>query len=87
MNDCSNSIKLIYPYLDGELDTKGSALVQAHIRECVQCRETFADEQEFLELVRVCARSSHNFEQRFLGGELVRRKSSTYIPHTEGGIQ
>ncbi len=53
MDDCSSSIKLIYPYLDGELDTKGSAMVQAHIRECAPCREAFAAEQEFLELVRM----------------------------------
>jgi predicted anti-sigma-YlaC factor YlaD len=60
MDDCSSSIKLISPYLDGALDTTGSALVQAHIRDCAPCREAFAAEQEFLELVRVCARSSRN---------------------------
>lgn len=57
MDDCSSCIKLIYPYLDGELNAKGLALVQAHIRECAQCRETFAAELEFLELVHECARS------------------------------
>ncbi len=34
MDDCLSSIKLIYRYLDGELDTKGSFMVQPHIRGC-----------------------------------------------------
>jgi predicted anti-sigma-YlaC factor YlaD len=68
MDDCSSGIKLISLYLDGELDMKGSALVQAHIRDCAPCREAFAAEQEFLELVRACARPSRN-ERGGKGGD------------------
>ena len=63
MDDCSNSIKLIYLYLDGELHAKDAAPVQAHIQRCASCRETFAAEQEFLELWRVtrtCAGAGRN---------------------------
>jgi predicted anti-sigma-YlaC factor YlaD len=68
MDDCSSGIKLISLYLDGELDMKGSALVQAHIRDCAPCREAFAAEQEFLELVRACVRPSRN-ERGGKGGD------------------
>jgi len=68
MDDCSSGIKLISLYLDGELDMKGSALVQAHIRDCAPCREAFAAEQEFLELVRACARPSRS-ERGGTGGD------------------
>ena len=54
---CREVFARLSAYLDGELNAKGLALVQAHIRECAQCRETFAAELEFLELVRDCARS------------------------------
>ncbi len=52
MRTCQDFMKSIYAFLDGELDVQGTARVQSHLRECTGCREAFAVEGTFLELIR-----------------------------------
>ena len=49
MYDCQTLMKLLYPYLDGELDIKESLRVQEHLQECPYCAEVFRQEREFLQ--------------------------------------
>jgi anti-sigma factor RsiW len=48
---CPSMMKLMTPYLDGELDVKESLRVDAHLQECEECRETFLADKEFLTIV------------------------------------
>ncbi len=52
MYDCQTILKLLYPYLDGELDVKESIRVQSHLEECHHCLEIFKREKEFLQTLR-----------------------------------
>ncbi|MGH7272994.1 MAG: anti-sigma factor family protein, partial [Nitrospiria bacterium] len=49
MYDCQTLMKLLYPYLDGELDIKESLRVQEHLEECPYCAEVFRQEKDFLQ--------------------------------------
>lgn len=56
MYDCHTIMKLLYPYLDGELDVKESLRVQAHLKDCQDhCREIFKQEKEFLKALKASA--------------------------------
>jgi anti-sigma factor RsiW len=55
MYDCSTVMKLMHPYLDGELDVKESVLVDEHLQGCEYCREAYLAERAFLALVRSAA--------------------------------
>lgn len=52
MYDCLTIMKLLYPYLDGELDVKESLRVQVHLEECPYCLEVFKYEREFLKTLK-----------------------------------
>lgn len=52
MYDCQTLLKLLYPYLDGELDVKESLRVQSHLEECPYCLEIFKQEKEFLHVIK-----------------------------------
>jgi mycothiol system anti-sigma-R factor len=52
MYDCNSILKLLYPYLDGELDVKECLRVQAHLKECHYCLKIFRQEQKFLQIIR-----------------------------------
>jgi anti-sigma factor RsiW len=52
MYDCHTVLRLLYPYLDGELDIKESLRVQCHLEECYYCREVFKHEKEFLQALK-----------------------------------
>lgn len=52
MYDCETLKKLLYPYLDDELDIKESLRVQVHLEECGRCRRMFESEKRFLEVYR-----------------------------------
>src|SRR3989338_1903119 len=52
MYDCQTLLKLLYPYLDNELDVKESIRVQMHLEECPSCRTIFEKEQVFLAWLR-----------------------------------
>jgi len=48
-----NSLKdLLYPYLNGELDVKEAILVHSHLKKCCDCRNLYAREKEFLDLLK-----------------------------------
>ena len=53
MDECSTIMKLMHPYLDGELDVKDSLCAQAHLECCAPCREVFVTERAFLDLLRM----------------------------------
>ena len=55
MYDCQTLMKLLYPYLDGELDIKESLRVQEHLQECPYCAEVFRQEKEFLQEFKTSA--------------------------------
>ena len=52
MYDCLTAMRLLYPYLDGELDVKESLKVQVHLQECPYCLQSFKRERDFLEVLR-----------------------------------
>ncbi len=43
--DCSRTLHLLYPHLDGELDAKESLLVHEHLDLCPPCRDIFIAER------------------------------------------
>jgi len=55
MYDCQTLMKLLYPYLDGELDIKESLRVQEHLQECPYCAEVFRQEKGFLQELKTSA--------------------------------
>ncbi|HET8761117.1 MAG TPA: zf-HC2 domain-containing protein [Nitrospiria bacterium] len=52
MYTCEGAIRVIYPYLDGELEVEETGRLQIHLQECPCCRAEFASEHSFLDLVR-----------------------------------
>jgi mycothiol system anti-sigma-R factor len=52
MNACDDIEKLLYPYLDGELDIKQNLDVEAHLLHCQNCCELLNEEKRFLSLVK-----------------------------------
>jgi len=48
--DCPKAIKLVYPYLDGELDIEESLRFQFHLKDCSNCQEVLRREREFLQV-------------------------------------
>lgn len=55
MDTCDSIIRLMTPYLDGELDVRESLRVDAHLQECEHCRETFLADKAFLTIVHDAA--------------------------------
>lgn len=49
MYDCPEATKLIYPYLDGELDVEESLRFQFHLKDCPNCQEALRRDGEFLQ--------------------------------------
>lgn len=49
---CVDIEKLLYPYLDGELDIKQNLDVEAHLLHCQACCELLNEEKRFLSLVK-----------------------------------
>jgi anti-sigma factor RsiW len=68
-------IRLIHPYLDGELDVKESIRVQAHLEECERCRLLYQDEKAFLDLLPsgLATRSAPRLARRHISDALSRR--------------
>lgn len=52
MDDCTATVKRMYPHLDGELTPAESLVIDAHLQGCPPCRERFLAEREFLTLFR-----------------------------------
>ncbi len=52
MKNCAYIEKLLYPYLDGELDVKQNLEVEAHILECQECCDLLNEEKRFLSVIQ-----------------------------------
>ncbi len=52
MKDCRHIEKLIYPYLDGELNVSQNLVVEAHILDCRKCCDLLNSEKRFLSLLK-----------------------------------
>ena len=52
MKDCADIERLLYPYLDGELDVKQNLDVEAHILDCQKCCDLFNEEKRFLSVIK-----------------------------------
>jgi mycothiol system anti-sigma-R factor len=52
MNDCADIEKLLYPYLDGELDVKQNMDVEAHLLGCQKCCDLLNEEKRFLSVIK-----------------------------------
>ena len=44
--DCAESLKELYSFLDGELTTERRTHIQVHLDDCLQCYEAFDFEAE-----------------------------------------
>ncbi len=55
MYDCQSILKLLYPYLDGELDVKESLRVQDHLQNCAYCLALFKQEKQYLDTFKKSA--------------------------------
>lgn len=52
MKDCADIEKLMYPYLDGELDVKQNLDVEAHLIRCQKCCDLLNEEKRFLSVIK-----------------------------------
>jgi mycothiol system anti-sigma-R factor len=52
MTDCAFIEKLLYPYLDGELDANQNLEVEAHLLVCQKCSDLLNEEKRFLSLIK-----------------------------------
>lgn len=52
MKSCNQIQKLIYPYLDGELDYVDNVLVEEHILECDDCCDYLNEQKRFLTILQ-----------------------------------
>jgi predicted anti-sigma-YlaC factor YlaD len=52
MTDCRSVTRLLYPYLDREMDPAVRDTVDTHLGGCFQCRERFTKESQFLALLK-----------------------------------
>jgi mycothiol system anti-sigma-R factor len=55
--DCTEVIRQVYLYLDGEIDDSDRAQVRDHLDECGPCLREFGIEQEVKALVARCCGS------------------------------
>ena len=54
-SSCEDIEALLFDYIDGELDSSDSALVEAHIAKCPVCASELAQRKEMLSLVKESA--------------------------------
>lgn len=52
MHGCPDVMKLMYAFLDNELDAERTVRVRTHLRECAACCYAFLSEREFLEMFK-----------------------------------
>ncbi len=50
--DCEQTVRRLWDYLDGELETVDLSAVDAHLAACEQCPPHFVFEHRFLQAVR-----------------------------------
>ncbi|MCI0528527.1 MAG: zf-HC2 domain-containing protein [Nitrospira sp.] len=79
MYDCQTLLKLLYPYLDGELDVKESLRVQNHLEECHYCLELFRREKDFIQILKSSVsthKAPEGLRERLI--DLLRPSAPTY---------
>lgn len=84
MYDCQTLLKLLYPYLDNEIDVKEALRVQIHLDECAHCRGLFEKERIFLEALREgfpSERAPASLRDR------IREEIADEVPAGEAGFQ
>jgi anti-sigma factor RsiW len=81
MSACRDIEPLFAPYVDGETQPAQSAAVEAHLRNCPQCRHHVADERAVHEAFVRCRSSFH----ASASPELRRRCESQQVVVTSGG--
>lgn len=84
MDNCRGVVKLLYPYLDGELAEDDRCRVRTHLLGCLKCQTLFEAERSFLHLLRVNTTPSAAPFPADQITEFVRRKSSEPDP-PDGG--
>jgi len=52
MDDCSETLRELYGYLDGELTDEGRAHIRAHLDDCSPCLATFDFQAELRMVIR-----------------------------------
>ena len=52
MKNCAYIEKLLYPYLDGELDVGQNLIVEEHILDCQKCCDLLNEEKRFLSVIK-----------------------------------
>lgn len=52
MKACEQIEQLIYPYLDGELESRDNRRVEEHLLGCQQCSEILAEQRRFLTMLQ-----------------------------------
>lgn len=52
MDDCSQTLRELYQYLDGELTDQDRVQIAHHLHDCSPCLEAFDFEAELQEVVR-----------------------------------
>ena len=55
--DCTDVLRAVYRFLDGELDDDGRQKIRTHLDECSPCLRQFGIEQEVKVLVARCCGS------------------------------
>jgi anti-sigma factor RsiW len=56
MKKCTYIEKLLYPYLDGELDVGQNLIVEEHILNCQKCCDLLNEEKRFLHVIKNACR-------------------------------
>ena len=51
LTGCAEAVSRVYPYLDGEANWIGRAMVRWHLRKCTRCEAAFIFEQHLKEKV------------------------------------
>ena len=55
---CDDVARLVWVFLDGELDPRGAASIRIHLRECPSCRAFVRFERTFLRAMHAALRGA-----------------------------
>ena len=75
---CEDYNKLLYPYLDGELEVKEVICIQSHLEGCEDCRNLYAREKEFLDLLKESSPLSNLTAPPEVRRDLFKKLRSTF---------
>lgn len=84
---CESLKEFLYPYLDGELDVKEVIRVHNHLKGCGVCRELYAREKEFLDLLKESACLPNWVAPPEVRKDLFKKLRSTVSPEPQKFFQ